>query len=254
MRLFFAFADLGRTKRQVVKMLWDRGEPIDILVSYYFIRTKNRMLDRVRMIRRYVSGLMIDSGAYQVLADDLKPSHMTQMIDDYARVSKYLLSNGVVDFVVIPDVPGDPESTIRNAETFLSLIGDELRVISVLQGIELRDFMESYQFFKDRGLITPVIGVGNVNAFRNNISGLLSLLRWLRRVHNGKIHLFGISRTLHKAGVSYYIDSADTSSFIQTLKRRMSRGEKYGIELLIEIIREEREFFSTRASSLLENM
>lgn len=148
---------------------------------------------------------ILDSGAYRALkTTGLPPDVM--LLHQLDRAYRF-------DYVVGPDVIGDPHATKVNWIRFWPSANNTV--------IPTWHWGEPGGFLQDYLLYAPVVGIGGlVPLMRAKDEKMLAELVPLCRAHPGRFHIFGLNWLKAIQQLKPYAFSADTSKFID--------GARYG--------------------------
>lgn len=109
------------------------------------------------------------------------------------------------------------ERTIENHIKLLDLMEKfkmESELATVLQGWTIDQYLEHITMFRQRGLLTDLVGIGSV-CRRNAEQDILSILKAINtRIPNRKLHAFGVKQSILKYPIAQKIlYSCDSSAW-----------------------------------------
>lgn len=220
--VFIVLPDLADSKINAICRL---EEPVNVLVSYATFLMKPSNTSRIERLRKCVEGkIMLDSGAYHFARKSLYVD-----VKAYAKFAKRY--DGVFDFVVASDVPGDWQGTLERTLRFAELYEGDF--IPVLQHIHLKMFW----VFLEAGIVARaprangsyLLGVGGLDGERRRVNYVADVVFALRRNARYlgfpvKLHVFGagarLLRSLAKRGLLDVVYSVDTGAWQAEIRYR----------------------------------
>ncbi|MCE4599695.1 MAG: hypothetical protein F7C81_05810 [Desulfurococcales archaeon] len=220
MRVFLVLPDLSMRKYATLQSLADKGILIDVLVSYTILSSKPSMLSRLQELRQTgsIGEVMLDSGAYHLARLGLNVDPL-----EYSNFAYKWLD--LWDYVVAPDVPGDPDATLERTIEFAKYYREDF--IPVIQGGSVDEYVKMGESLLDAigYLNASLTGIGGLDGFKRRapfISKLVSSIS--RSLGLYKLHLFGVGsrivKSLAKRGLLKYIYSVDTTAWLAEIMYR----------------------------------
>ena len=232
-RVFLVMPDMAPAK---VHALCSAGAP-DVLVSYSTLVWKPITTKRLKTVvdEGCVGSVMLDSGAYHHARGEFRVD-----VGEYAIRAWRLRVEGLAEYVVAPDVPGDPESTLKRTLEFSEAYHGEFVPVAQpppgppdprahaneLQGLLLKGLL-------DRAPKVPggrLVGLGGLDGPRRRAKYLAELLEAIEDLHlQVRLHLFGVGARLLKSlagkGLLDMVYSVDTGAWQAEIRFR--RRSKY---------------------------
>jgi len=185
---------------QLLDLMPELRSRIGILVSYALI--DNATLECVRTLKeQYRIQVMLDSGAFHVLAKKVPLEKYLSWIRDYAEFANRHLD--LFDWVVIPDVPCDSRPaeevqklpniqkiliTVENAVRFSELLSDPRKLVVVVQGYFPNEYAVCCQLLIQHRLVTARVGVGSLCVRKydgSTVKDVTEILRTVRKLLPG---------------------------------------------------------------------
>jgi len=210
LKIYLVLPDLSYSKIKALELL-SRELEVNILVSYSTLKMKPKYVDWLKPLRIVSSNIMLDSGAYHLLRYGIKVN-----VEEYAQFA--LKYSSIIDHVVAPDVPEDPEKTVERTLQFAKIYKGEF--IPVAQGREPREYMDTLNTITR--LANGIIGVGGLDKYKRKPKKLVDIIKPLCR--KAKLHLFGIGArhvgVLSKSNLLECVDSFDSVSWLYEIKYR----------------------------------
>lgn len=231
-RVFLVMPDMAPAK---IHALCSAGAP-DVLVSYSILVWKPVTAERLKAVveRGCVGSVMLDSGAYHHARGEFRVD-----VDEYASRAWRLAVEGLAEYVVAPDVPGDPKTTLKRTLQFSKAYPGEFIPVAQpppgppdpkahaneLQGLALKDLLE-------RAPKVPggrLVGLGGLDGPRRKTGYLVDLVRKIEDLRlDIKLHLFGVGARLIKSlaarGLLNMVYSIDTGGWLAEIRfRRRTR-------------------------------
>ena len=228
-RVFLVLPDLSERKTRALDALYELGYSINVLVSYTILVSKPGMLNSLKALRDggVIEEVMLDSGAYHVYMRGASVS-----VHKYANFAS--THARLWDYVVAPDVPGDPLETIKRTREFSKIYHGDY--VPVAQGCSVEEYLETARILVELPGSTVILGVGGLDSSRRRIGFISSLVRSLAETGHRKLHLFGVGarhlRGLAKRGLARYIASIDTTAWLAEIVYR--RRTIYGADGVVE--------------------
>ncbi|MEB3789835.1 MAG: hypothetical protein GSR72_08105 [Desulfurococcales archaeon] len=242
-RLFIVLPDVSEAKSEALAKLGANGSRPDVLISYTIVKWKPISLERLRALRRrkVLGYVMLDSGAYHLMkiGEEVDVEAYTRVIEE---------NRDLWDFVVAPDVPGDPRATLERTLWFMESYSGEF--LPVLQGNSPRDYVLFLEELASYGVTDraytvdgkPVIGVGGLDGYKKRVSFVAEVVRMLAR-YNVLLHIFGVGirvlKGLRRRGLLKNVFSVDSSGWLAEIqwRRRTIYGAVTPVEANMHAIR-----------------
>jgi hypothetical protein len=183
---------------------------------------------------RVIEEIMLDSGAY----------HLARLGEevDVIEYSSFVYGEPIWNYVVAPDVPGDPDLTLERTLLFAQFFDDNF--IPVLQGERADDYPLFLERLDSLGLIEraprvlgglPLIGIGGLDGPKKRV-GFVSRIVELLSDYSVALHIFGVGsrvlRGLSRRGLLENVYSVDSSGWLAEIQWR--RRTVYGARNTIE--------------------
>jgi len=242
-RLFIVLPDVSEAKSEALARLGASGSRPDVLISYTTVKWKPVSLERLRALRRrkVLGYVMLDSGAYHLMRVGEEVE-----VEAYARVIEE--NKDLWDFVVAPDVPGDPRATLERTLRFMESYRG--RFLPVLQGDSPKDYVLFLEELVDYGVLDqayvmnrkPVIGVGGLDGFKKRVSFVAEVVKRLTG-YDVLLHIFGVGirvlKGLRRRGLLENVFSVDSSGWLAEIqwRRRTVYGAVTPVEANMHAIR-----------------
>ncbi len=232
MKVFLVLPDLSKRKYITLQSLADKGILVDVLVSYTILSSKPSILPKLLELRQTgsIGEIMLDSGAYHIARLGAKIDPLKYSIFAYRWLDMW-------DYVVAPDVPGDPEATLKRTIEFARYYKDDF--IPVIQGVNIDDYiLMGEKLIENLGLShLTLTGIGGLDGSRRKVKFISSLVeRVLDRLGLNRLHLFGVGSRIVKAlfrrGLLRYIYSIDTTAWLAEIVYR--RKTVYGASNVVD--------------------
>ncbi|MEB3860351.1 MAG: hypothetical protein LRS43_03980 [Desulfurococcales archaeon] len=228
-KVFLVLPDLSRRKAEAIERLYEEGLAVRVLASYTILLAKPRMLESLKRLKLEgaIEEVMLDSGAYHVLRQGAKV--------DVSSYAGFASRHGRLwDYVVAPDVPGDPAATIeRTLEFSKAYKGDYM---AVAQGGSVEEYVSVAEELAGIPGSIGVLGVGGLDGEKRRLGFASRLVGSLAARGFVRLHLFGAGakhvRGLARRGLLSYVSSIDTTAWLAEIVYR--RRTVYGVEGIVE--------------------
>jgi queuine/archaeosine tRNA-ribosyltransferase len=203
------------------------NQQIPILVSAGHQFKNNRL--RAWEIPAFVSELMLDSGGFQLVGKFGDYPFTNEQYLEYIQEVK-------PTYAVTLDYPCDGadhpsphvkltnkqriERTVDNTAWLLDHEGRVTsKIIPVIQGYKVSEYLECIDLLKERGCIRDIMGVGSV-CIRKRKHDVIEVLRAIKKeLPNTRLHVFGLNLNIVKdPRVRCRIDSFDTLAWMYNSK------------------------------------
>jgi hypothetical protein len=234
-RVFLVMPDLSEAKVEALRLAASRGVLADLLVSATIVAWKPSVESRLAALRAgsTIGSVMLDSGAYHHARGEAEVS-----VEWYARLASRLHGEGLVDYIVAPDVPGDPRATLeRTIEFTAHYPGSFIPVAQPPPGKpDPKGHAGSLEALARHGLIDKapqveggrrLVGIGGLDGPLRRAPYLASLVEEVEREwgHRGiALHLFGVGarllKSLARRGLAGIIYSIDSTAWLAEIKWR----------------------------------
>ncbi len=218
-----------------------------MLVSATIVAWKPSVEARLAALRAEstVGSVVLDSGAYHHARGDAEVG-----VDWYARLAARLNRAGLVDYVVAPDVPGDPRATLERTREFSQAYpGPFIPVAQPPQGkLDPRAHAGSLDELARHSLLDrapmveggrSLVGIGGLDGPLRRASYLASLVEEVERKWGSRsvaLHLFGVGarllKSLARRGLTGIVYSVDSTAWLAEIRWR--RRTVYNASTTIE--------------------
>ncbi len=235
-KVFLVFPDLGGAKAEALCMLKRRGVNVNVLISYATLRYKPTTFGKLVKLKQNncLGEIMLDSAAYHVAFRGLKLSP-----EEYAEQAKKL--SEIVDIIVGPDIPRNPEQTLERLLKFSEIYGEQF-IPTIQSKGPSREYVESLRLLEKHGIIKhapyingkPLIGVGGLVG--KKVKEVAEIVKTISLNCKCYLHLFGVNlraiRGLARRSLLEHIYSIDTSGWLSEIKwrRRTTYSAKSTLE------------------------
>ena len=233
-RVFLVLPDLSGAKAAALRAASRLVGPVDVLVSASTLAWKPGVEARLASLRLEpgVLGLvMLDSGAYHHARGAARVG-----VEWYAGLAARLATGGLADLVVAPDVPGDPEETLRRTLEFAPAYpGQFVPVAQPPRGPpDPAGHARQLDSLARHGLLERaprlpggrvLVGLGGLDGPRRRTAYLAGLLGVVEGEWPGvALHLFGAGarhlRALARRGLLHMIYSVDSTGWLAEIRYR----------------------------------
>ena len=234
-RVFLVMPDLSEAKAEALKLAARRGVRVDILVSATILAWKPSVEARLAVLREEssIGSVMLDSGAYHHARGDAEVG-----VTWYAGLAARLAGEGLVDYVVAPDIPGDPRATLeRTLEYAEAYPGpfipvaqpprghpDPKRHAAALEELEKHGLLDRAP--RDNGG-ARLVGIGGLDGPLRRAGYRTKLVEEIEKEWGPRavaLHLFGVGarllKSLAKRGLARIIYSIDSTAWLAEIRWR----------------------------------
>lgn len=233
--VFIVLPDLADSKVEALCEL----SGVNVLVSYSIFIMKPSALGRLRQLRECTRLLMLDSGAYHHAKGEVYVD-----VKVYARFAERY--GGLFDYIVAPDVPGEPQATLERTVRFMQYYKGSF--VPVLQPPYLRSFIMLAEAGALERAPMPgyflLVGLGGLLGRKlGSIERLREVLGEAERLGlDIRFHVFGagarLLRSLAKRGLINSIYSIDSGAWLaEIMYRRRELGARGEAEVNAAAIR-----------------
>jgi len=213
--LLFSFANFAKIN--------DRGR----VIGY-----DRETLEAMKMLKEHGFEIMVDSGAFHVLARKIPVEKFLSYIDDYIRfVNEHL---DLIDWFVTADIPCDArpakeiqempnrwkiEQTVKNTIYIIDRCQDPRKLIAVVQGYNVHEYVYCCDLLRQHGIITARTGVGSLCIRKYDGSEVLIVADILDNVKKNlpqwvKLHAFGLNvKFLQHKEIAEKLYSSDSAAW-----------------------------------------
>ena len=182
-----------------------------IMLSYNYVRHIKHpwMIDKPWMLDSGAYAIILQKGAYQWSELDYANAIQTWNPD----------VAWTMDYPCEPTVRANGKYTVKEAqektnENTITLEKEGVKVMSVLQGWSIDDYMHNLELIKERGLLTERLGIGSV-CRRGKTKMIAQIIRSVHRKIPSwvKLHGFGVKTSVLSTDNIHRLYSVDSSSW-----------------------------------------
>jgi len=196
----------------LLKYLPDLRGRIGVLTSFATIRLE--VEECLRLLKEHGVEVVIDSGAFHVLNRKIPLDQYLRYLEKYVQ---WLNSHpDLYDWAVTMDIPCDTrphesiqkmpnrwkiEKTVENTIKILDMVDDPRRIIAVVQGYTVEEYLYCCDLMKQHGIVTARTGVGSLCVRKydgSTVRDVAEILSSIKRALPGwvRLHAFGINKCL----------------------------------------------------------